>query len=129
LAEKGAEGGMTSKLQQRIETVENGALAKGKKELLAHLYDERLTARQAIAAKCYDCMGYFADGRQDCKMPHCPLYPWMAYRDGGPRKSRVMSAEQRKAISDRAKNGVFRRSDKPSVTITETKSKKVSKHG
>jgi Zn-finger protein len=25
-------------------------------------------------------MGGFTDGKQDCQIPACPLYPWMPYR-------------------------------------------------
>lgn len=39
-----------------------------------------LCASQAIVAKCTDCMGWFVDGRHDCDVTDCPLYPWMPYR-------------------------------------------------
>jgi hypothetical protein len=58
----------------------NGKLAKGKREILRYFYGLKLTARQAIIAKCYDCMGYFVDGKNDCKMKYCPLYEFMPYR-------------------------------------------------
>jgi hypothetical protein len=57
----------------------HGKTAKGKKEILKHLSGQRLTLKQAVYAKCYDCAGFYADGKQDCKMPHCSLYPFMAY--------------------------------------------------
>ena len=57
-----------------------GIGARGRKELLKHLSGGRLTQRQAILAKCYDCMGYFTDGKEDCGIPECSLYPFMAYR-------------------------------------------------
>lgn len=63
-----------------LKSVENGTMAKGKNLLLKYLKGGRLTQRQAIHAKCYDCMGFFVDGRMDCKSPQCPLYPWMLYR-------------------------------------------------
>lgn len=56
-----------------------GKLARGQKEILKHLSGQRLTLKQAVIAHCYDCMGYFADGKVDCNMPDCPLYPHMAY--------------------------------------------------
>jgi len=40
---------------------------------------DRLTQRQAILAKCAECMGNHIDGRIDCQMPECPLYPFMPY--------------------------------------------------
>jgi hypothetical protein len=57
----------------------HGKTAKGKKEILKHLSGQRLTLKQAVYAKCYDCAGFYADGKQDCKMPHCSLHPFMAY--------------------------------------------------
>jgi len=60
-----------------------GIRAKGRKELAAHLEGIRLTQRQAIQAKCYECMGAYSDGRVFCKIPKCPLSPFMPYRDSG----------------------------------------------
>ncbi len=57
----------------------HGITAKGRTELLNHLGGKRITLRQAVSAKCFECMGYFADGRQDCGIKGCPLYPWMVY--------------------------------------------------
>lgn len=63
-----------------------GVVAKGKKDLVNHLKGRRLTQQQAIRAKCYDCMGYFADGRVDCDTPSCPLYNFMPYN---PKRTKV----------------------------------------
>lgn len=60
-----------------------GMAAKGRAEMLKHLDGKKMPASRAVIAKCYDCMGYFADGKTDCQMPECPLYPWMAYKNGG----------------------------------------------
>ena len=54
--------------------------SRGRKFLLAHYDGERLTASQAIIAKCCDCMCYHTDGRIDCELDHCPLYPWMPFK-------------------------------------------------
>lgn len=62
-----------------IEIRKHGKKARGQKELLKHLSGGKLTFKQAIYARCYDCCGYFSDGKLDCKMPACPLYPFMAY--------------------------------------------------
>ncbi len=79
------------------EYVENhGGGFRGKKELLKHLNDEKVTKGEAIIAKCYECNGYYIDGKADCKMPDCPLYPYMIYREGGPRKVKNLSEKQRK---------------------------------
>lgn len=68
---------MNKKLISEIQKY--GKTVKGKKELLKHLDGGHLTPKKAIQAKCYDCMGFFADGRQACKMPKCACYPFMAY--------------------------------------------------
>jgi hypothetical protein len=66
----------------RLEQIENhGITAKGRQELIKHLKGQRLTFRQSILAKCYDCMGYYADGKMDCIVKDCPLYPFMPYKD------------------------------------------------
>jgi hypothetical protein len=57
-----------------------GILARGRKELIKHLNGERLTPRQMALAKCYECMGGYADGRRDCLIAKCPIYPLMPFR-------------------------------------------------
>jgi hypothetical protein len=61
-----------------------GISAKGKTDLLNHLNGERITRNQAIKAKCYDCLGFYSDGKMDCLQPECPLYPYMPYRGFDP---------------------------------------------
>jgi hypothetical protein len=56
-----------------------GKTARGQKELLKHLSGERLTLKQAVNAYCYDCAGFYSDGKVDCNMPHCSLHPFMSY--------------------------------------------------
>ena len=56
-----------------------GKLAKGQRYLINYLQGKRLTMQQAIHANCYECMGYFADGKLDCRMPKCPLHKFMPY--------------------------------------------------
>ena len=52
---------------------------RGAKELRKHEAGERLTMKQMILAKCYDCRGKYADGKLDCLIPECSLYPMMPY--------------------------------------------------
>ena len=79
-----------------------GKEARGKKELTRHTKGEKNTLRQATLAKCYDCTCGYADGKVDCTLKLCPLYPWMPFRAGGPVKSgRVLSPEQRKIMGAR----------------------------
>ena len=81
--------------EKRIAMIrKDGLKARGKEELITHLQGGRLTHRQAIQAHCYDCMGYFADGRADCEMPRCPLYPFMNFnRNKNKRVKRVLTGE------------------------------------
>jgi len=67
---------MTSKLI----AVKAGKRSRGQKYLIAHLEGKRLTYKGAVQAKCYDCMGYYVDGLNDCEIPDCPLYPFSPYR-------------------------------------------------
>ena len=53
----------------------------GNAELKKHLKGEQLAKWQALKAKCADCMGQYEDGAMDCKIPTCPLYPYMPYRN------------------------------------------------
>ena len=56
-----------------------GIEAKGQALFIKNLMGERLTANQAGIAYCYDCMGWYADGKEDCKEILCPLYARMPY--------------------------------------------------
>lgn len=60
----------------RKEVKKYGRRTKGRKELLKHLENKRITRQQAIEAKCYECMGFYADGIIDCGISNCPLYPY-----------------------------------------------------
>lgn len=40
----------------------------------------RPSVTEALRAKCFECTCDFADGRRDCKVRGCPVYPRMPYR-------------------------------------------------
>jgi len=85
----------------------NGKKGQGGRELFRHEAGERLTKNQMCKAKCYDCCGGFVDGRIDCLIPECPLYPQMPYRDKvkyPDKKSKVMSESQKEKFVKRIKN-------------------------
>lgn len=112
-----------SKLSERYDLInKHGGNFQGRKEILAHLNGETMSARQAIKAKCYDCMGYFEDGRQDCKIVTCPIYPWMPYREGGVRK-RIISDEQKKAAVQSLKKAAIPSAAKSAGDTSNTKTK------
>jgi hypothetical protein len=71
----------------------DGIRAKGKVELLKYLEGGRLTFKQAIHGKCYDCMGFFQDGRIDCELLRCPLYPFMVFNPKKKKGSSRMPAD------------------------------------
>lgn len=75
----------------------HGLTARGKKELLAYLDGKRLTARQAVISHCYSCMGYYIDGKVDCKISECPAYGFMPYREVKLPPVRQSSEKQRQA--------------------------------
>jgi len=54
--------------------------ARGRRELEAYRQGKKLTYRQACLAKCYECMGGYADGKVDCEIPGCPLYGFMPFK-------------------------------------------------
>ena len=40
--------------------------------------------KAAVLWKCYECCGYYEDGREDCGISSCSLYHWMPYRKQEP---------------------------------------------
>ena len=80
---------------------------------------EKLTRKQAIEHMCHECLGWFADGKQDCECVRCPLYSFMKYAKMEPDLSfmqfnpsrvgkvkwddskRDLTKEQRQAVADR----------------------------
>ena len=88
-----------------------GKEAKGRKELINYLAGTRLTPRKAILSKCYECMNAYADGKADCNIPACSLYPFMPYRKGEKLVLRKISEEQKEKIAYRL------REKRPSKTL------------
>ena len=91
----------------RYEEVEKyGIGTKDKKYLLRYLSGDKLTPMQTIYAKCYECMGYYADGKIDCEISDCPNYPFMPYNPNRRTNKRVLTKEQRKDLGVRFKKNV-----------------------
>ena len=66
--------------ERALKHAETGKKGKGRQELLSYLRTKKpLTRTQAINAYCYMCMGYCADGAEDCGDEACPLYPFHPY--------------------------------------------------
>ncbi len=72
--------------EERIESIRrHGKVARGQAELIKHLKGERLTLKQAVNAHCYDCTGFYSDGKVDCGLKHCSLHPFMPYNPNRPK--------------------------------------------
>jgi hypothetical protein len=41
----------------------------------------KVTYRNAILLQCHECMGYYSEGKQDCRNVRCSLYSFMPYRE------------------------------------------------
>lgn len=67
--------------KQYVNSIKKGTRSRGQKELLRYLAGERLTRDQAIKAHCYDCSGFYLDGRINCGIENCPLHPFMPFRN------------------------------------------------
>ena len=59
---------------------------KGQKEYQQFKNGKRLSYKGAVLAKCYECMGFYDGGRQDCCGHSCPLYQYYPYN---PKKSKI----------------------------------------
>ncbi len=66
----------------KLESIrKHGVSAHGRRELMNYLKGKDLAMKDAILARCYDCMSYYADGISDCRTTECPLYVFMPYRN------------------------------------------------
>ena len=73
----------------------HGKTAQGKNEYLSYMeHGAKLSHKQAILANCYQCMGFYIDGKNDCERPNCPLYPFMPYRKSVDKVKRPRSEKQ-----------------------------------
>lgn len=70
---------MNHKLIEMIE--KHGLTTTGKNCILKYLDGGKLTRKEAMSGKCFDCMGYFVDGRQDCGVKDCTLFPYRPFKD------------------------------------------------
>jgi hypothetical protein len=53
---------------------------QGGKEYKKFLDRKFLTRKEAMLAQCYQCMGSYDEGKQDCLGKSCPLYQYYPYR-------------------------------------------------
>jgi hypothetical protein len=63
-----------------IDTILRSKASKGRNLIIKYLQGQKLTPKQSKIAKCCDCMAFYHDGRIDCEVRYCPLYPTYPYR-------------------------------------------------
>ena len=39
------------------------------------------TRKECMQAWCWECLGHYSDGKQDCENVRCPNYEYMPYRE------------------------------------------------
>jgi uncharacterized protein YjdB len=78
----------------------DGLSAIGKTHLLKHIDGGKLSRKEAMQAKCYDCMGYFIDGRADCRIKNCPMFDYRPFKDRPESKkiAKTMLSEANKEV-------------------------------
>lgn len=82
--EKRVTTGIPEENQAEIKSImKYGKKAKGQAALIKYLKGDVLTAKNAIIAKCYECMNYYADGVHNCKLTTCPLFLFNPYNKVG----------------------------------------------
>jgi hypothetical protein len=80
--------------------------ARGSKEFRAFKEGKKLSLKQAILAKCFECCGNYADGKEDCLLSDCPLYPFMPYGAlWAGREKKIFSVERLESMRHRLKGG------------------------
>ena len=67
-------------IKLKIRNYQSWPKRSGKADILKHLRGERITQRQAIRAKCFDCSG--GDGGR-CTIRSCPLFPFSPLAGNG----------------------------------------------
>ena len=88
----------------KYEEVEKyGLNTRDKKYLLRYLSGEKLTPMQTIHAKCYECQGYCADGKNDCGIEDCPNYPYFRYNPHRIVTKKILTERERAEIGERFK--------------------------
>ncbi|MBW2645073.1 MAG: hypothetical protein JRE23_02640 [Deltaproteobacteria bacterium] len=88
----------------KYEDVEKyGLTAQGKRELLKYLAGGKLTRKETMLAACYECMNGYADGKVDCGIESCPMYPYMPFSAHKTTSGRKLTPEQRVEAGERLK--------------------------
>lgn len=70
---------------------------KGAKEFAMFQKGKKLTRKQAMRAKCYECNG-LEESRADCDVDTCPIFPFRLYPNLSPLKLPSTAQEQAKGV-------------------------------
>ena len=65
--------------EEILKQARRGAEDQGKRELVKFLESKPVSRKEAMLAFCYECQGYYRDGRITCENVNCPMYPFMPY--------------------------------------------------
>lgn len=63
-----------------LKRLEHAPRRKGMSQLRKFLEGKALGAKDAIIAKCNECMGNYADGAVSCGVHTCPLFDFMPFK-------------------------------------------------
>jgi len=94
------------------DVVKYGLTARGKQELLKYLGGGKLTRKEAMLGKCFECTNGYADGKVDCGIESCPLYPFMPFGACKNTTGRKLTPEQRVQVGERLKKARTQRNNK-----------------
>jgi len=82
----------------------------------------KVTRKNAILLQCWECMGHYADGKQDCENRTCALYPFMPYKKKKPKlklylfspshKGKVRVEDTKRELTDEQKAEIAARLQK-----------------
>jgi hypothetical protein len=54
---------------------------QGGKEYKKFMDGKKLTRKEVMLAHCYECMGGYDEGKQDCLSKSCPMYQYYPYKE------------------------------------------------
>ena len=69
-----------------LESAKGGKRRMGQTFLVKYLTGGKLTQRQSIKAKCYDCDGMGETGQ--CDLVECPLFPYSPFQERSRERTR-----------------------------------------
>jgi len=79
--------------------------------------DLKPTLKNALISHCWECCGFYMDGKIDCENPKCQFYPWMPYAQKesdlwwtkyNPKRvgKQLLSEQEKRPVSEKAKQAL-----------------------